>query len=953
MAIYDVIFYNQNPRGIFSETVGGTTVYSGPASAAGSATITDNQTGVEGTTLDDDNASENATADVSISGSTSIGVPVDNEAGWTLRDTVTGEIFQIVEFEVEAGGASGTYLLSERPLVPGRSYETLEFDAIPNAIADEPVFTYLEQTGFEGDQIVSGTAGNDVIDTSYTGDPDGDQIDNLDNLTNTTSTDEILSWTGFGAAGTNVDGNVSQTVGGVTVGVSVTDEGNLAAAEVSTTAQYVGTDPYATNSALYLEGSGGADDTTTLTIDFSAQDGSGKSSSVSDVNFRINEIDFGGWQDIVTVTAIGPDGNLIPVTITVDGNDSLSGNTVTGQTTNDNANEQASSIKIDIAGPVRQIIVDYDNGGAGGQVLNVTDIHFTTLNEVGNQDDSVEAGAGDDFIDPSLGSDTVDGGTGDDTIVASVGDDLLLGGDDQDTFQLDDGFGTDTIEGGEGGTDNDAIDASNLTSAVNVSLSGDEAGSLVNGADSAAFTEIEDFVLTDFDDTFDGAGATTGFDVDAGAGDDTVVAGTGNDSIEGGLGDDLIQLQDGFGSDTIVGGEDPGDTDTDVLDASALSSGISVTLSGDETGTLSDGTGTAGFSEIEGFIFTDQDDVFNGAAAIGPLVIDTGLGDDTLTGGSGNDALTGGLGDDTFVYTVGAGMDTITDFGAGNTGSIYDGDQTNNDLVDLSSFYNPTSLAAYNASNGALGDITHEINLLRADAADGTLDGVVNGIDISGSTGAIDLTLLNGGAPVTGSALSFDNTNVICFGEGTLIKTAAGSRLVEDLRPGDFVVTADNGLQRLRWVGSKTVSACAKLAPIVISAGVLGNSRDLRVSPQHRMLISGDKVERIFGCREVLVAAKHLTNWDGIYQQEGGVITYYHLLFDAHEIIFANDAASESFHPGLIGLTSLEDEAREEVFELFPQLRGNISAFGPSARQSPKAYEARMLKPLKPELLPA
>jgi|GEM_PF-195458 len=1180
MAIYDVVFYNQNPRGTFSETIGGTTTFSGATAPGGIATITDNETGVRGLTLDDDNSGETATADVTVAGNTSTGVTVDNEAAWTVRDTVTGEIFEIVEFEVEAGAAAGTYLLSERPLVTGRSYETLEFNSLPDATAGDPIFTYAQQTGFDTtDQIVSGTGGDDFITTGYSGDPDGDQIDSLDNATFATSTDEVLSWTGFGPDGTDVSAGVSQTLGGVNVDVSIINDGTLSGAEVDTAAQYVGADTYDANSALYLSGSGGVGDTTTVAIDFSAEAGSGKSGFVTDVNFRINEIDFGSWQDIVAITAIGPDGTPIPVTITVDGNDSLSGNTVTGQSTNDGASDQNSSIKIDIPGPVRHVTIDYDNGGNGGQVLNVTDIHFTTQTETGDNNDSVEAGAGNDFIDPSLANDTVDAGTGDDTIIASSGNDSLMGGDDRDLFHLDDGFGTDTISGGEGGADNDAISAASLTNGVSVNFTGNEAGTLTAGGGSAEFTEIEDFVLSDAGDVFDArstsapidvfsdAGAdtisgSTGADtIRAGADDDSVIASGGADSVEGQSGDDTIRggggsdtihgdfdptttvgtgtpvftyeyyeldgrtladlagagfaqngnneftptgtgvsdttdppsidavqggdgdtfglkltttlnvtvggtydfdltgddgtklfidgvevidhdglhaattasgsttltagehvveiiyfenfggsvlgldiagpdtggtslpiesiatlppqgddnlvggggtdsitggggrdtidggtgadtmeggddadiflLRDNFGADTITGGE--GGTDNDIIDASSLTNGITITLTASETGTLSDGASTAGFSEIEDWIFTDQDDVFNGALGTAALMIDTGDGDDTLTGGAGNDTLIGGAGNDTFVYAAGAGMDTITDFGTGNTGSIYDGDQTNNDLVDLSSFYNPTSLAAYNASNGALGDFAHEITLLRADAADGTIDGIVNGIDISAATGAIDLTLLNSGAPVTGSALSFDNTNVICFGKGTRIKTPAGERRVEDLSVGDFVVTKDNGLQRLRWIGSRTVRAQGKLAPIVISEGVLGNVRALRVSPQHRMVLSGENAERMFGQWEVLAAAKHLMAWDGIYQEDGEEISYYHLLFDAHEIVFAEGAPSESFHPGSVGLSSLDADVREEVYDLFPELRSDPAAFGPAARKSLRREEARLL----------
>ena len=108
MAVYDVNFYNVNPSGLFSTAIGGTTVYTGPGTPAGLATITDTETGVQETTLDDDNnGGETATADVTLGANTSIGTSVDAELVWTVRDTVTGETFQIIQFDVETGAAIG------------------------------------------------------------------------------------------------------------------------------------------------------------------------------------------------------------------------------------------------------------------------------------------------------------------------------------------------------------------------------------------------------------------------------------------------------------------------------------------------------------------------------------------------------------------------------------------------------------------------------------------------------------------------------------------------------------------------------------------------------------------------------------------------------------------------------------------------------------------------------
>jgi len=61
--------------------------------------------------------------------------------------------------------------------------------------------------------------------------------------------------------------------------------------------------------------------------------------------------------------------------------------------------------------------------------------------------------------------------------------------------------------------------------------------------------------------------------------------------------------------------------------------------------------------------------IINGGTSSGTLVLDGGIGDDTLTGGSsadtiiggrGNDVLTGGAGDDVFLYTIGEGADAIS-----------------------------------------------------------------------------------------------------------------------------------------------------------------------------------------------------------------------------------------------------------------------------------------------------
>ncbi|WP_295044375.1 Hint domain-containing protein [uncultured Paracoccus sp.] len=170
---------------------------------------------------------------------------------------------------------------------------------------------------------------------------------------------------------------------------------------------------------------------------------------------------------------------------------------------------------------------------------------------------------------------------------------------------------------------------------------------------------------------------------------------------------------------------------------------------------------------------------------------------------------------------------------------------------------------------------------------------------------------------------------VTCFGMGTMIQTANGPRRVEDLRTGDVILTRDHGLQPLRWQGGSHVGPAGlemrpNLRPILIRAGALGPgspSRDLVVSPQHRVLVRSRIAHRLFEHGEILAAAKHLIGLPGIeVSVPSGGVTYFHLLFDRHEIVLSDGAWSESLFTGPEALKSVSDAARREIFALFPDL---------------------------------
>ena len=298
-------------------------------------------------------------------------------------------------------------------------------------------------------------------------------------------------------------------------------------------------------------------------------------------------------------------------------------------------------------------------------------------------------------------------------------------------------------------------------------------------------------------------------------------------------------------------------------------------------------------------------------------VITVGDGRDTLQGGAGADTLTGGTGADVFV--VDDGGDIITDFDT--TTGIQGGgtpDQTDNDFIDLSAFYNETTLAAWNAANPT-NTYLRPIDWLRADHADDGVLAEVGGLQIRGADGQ----------PVDANQLTFENTNVVCFANGTRIATAKGAVKVEDLVPGDLVMTMDHGLQPLRWVGSRRLDMQdfgrnPNLRPIRLSAAALGMADltgDLLVSPQHRIMMASPIVQRMFDCSEVLIAAKDLLQIAGVtLADDVSSLSYHHLLFDDHEIVFANGIPAESLYLGKEARKALSPEGLAEIHAIFPQI---------------------------------
>lgn len=552
---------------------------------------------------------------------------------------------------------------------------------------------------------------------------------------------------------------------------------------------------------------------------------------------------------------------------------------------------------------------DFIEGGDGDDVL------YT-----GTGDDTLVGGEGDDILNNSSGDDSLVGGVGNDKLVASAGDDTLEGGADNDTLI--------------GGIDDDSLDGG----------SGDDV--LMGDFETTGLIEPNLLFAYEYYE-LDGAGSLTDL-ADAG-----FQSGTENDNPPDGEG--VVDSIDAHGLDTHHSGDGAtyavkfstnltvttsGSYTFDLTTAHGAGDGAKIFVDGDEVVRTDDALPetasnsinlTSGEHLIEVLYFVNNGQDVLSVDISGPDTGGVPIGleaanlstsfDDILIGGTGSDTITGGLGNDTFVYNVGDGADTITDFNAGNTGSIADDDTTNNDFIDLSGYYdNLSELYADQADDGILNQSN---------------DGV-GGVDYSDNTNFGTGSLTFTGASSNDSFYTADNTGVTCFTSGTSIRTPKGDVLIDDLRIGDLVCTMDNGPQPVRWIGRREVSSKelardVKLRPILIPQGMFGAERDLLISRQHAVLVDNNRLAR----------AIHLTGTKGLPARIAHgkrEVTYIHLMFDEHQIVFVENVPSESFYPGSNAVKMLTETALGELKQIFPELSDANSPedieriYGPTVR---------------------
>ncbi len=296
-------------------------------------------------------------------------------------------------------------------------------------------------------------------------------------------------------------------------------------------------------------------------------------------------------------------------------------------------------------------------------------------------DNALYGGDGNDTLSGGGGNDTVLGGAGDDRILVGGGNAMLSGGEGFNTLDfVNVGTGvsvdlnSDTVTTGSGTLSLYAYDFQHVAGSNQAdTLRGGIGENLLEGRGGndlltrSTASALEYFIAYEMDG---GAGNDT---VEGSGGNDTIHASGGNDLLDGGV-DDIEVIPNPDGPDDIV--------TSSGFDTLTFENATGAVIYNGNTGRASGGgTGSDTVTGFEGVIGSAYADKMTGRNEVTGLeVLNGAAGNDSLSALAGNDSLYGGDGHDTLIG--GAGNDIL--HGDDGDDSLLGGDG-NDSLVDADS----------------------------------------------------------------------------------------------------------------------------------------------------------------------------------------------------------------------------------------------------------------------------
>ncbi|MDU8943303.1 Hint domain-containing protein [Ovoidimarina sediminis] len=186
------------------------------------------------------------------------------------------------------------------------------------------------------------------------------------------------------------------------------------------------------------------------------------------------------------------------------------------------------------------------------------------------------------------------------------------------------------------------------------------------------------------------------------------------------------------------------------------------------------------------------------------------------------------------------------------------------------------------------------------------------------------------------------------------VRTPCGARRAENVRPGDLIVTRDHGLQPVRMVWARRVTANdiaadPSLAPVRMKPRAIGPmmpQRDLLVAGNHKILVPGYRLADVpdTECRLISARALAEASDEVFFDRAVSDVTFYNITFDTHQVFCVNGLPVESYLPSAATLAELDEAGLNDLSDILTGQEGE-------AVYPPSTYAVQDTANCPPELV--